>query len=76
VILAVCLNPAAGGKGVNVARVVRQLGEPVLLTGFLGGPTGPGDALAAALAGGLARRASWPELLAGRLRAGVRVEPV
>ncbi|HEU5268259.1 MAG TPA: PfkB family carbohydrate kinase, partial [Jatrophihabitans sp.] len=38
----------AGGKGVNVARVVRQLGEPVLVTGLLGGPTGA--AIAADLA--------------------------
>jgi tagatose 6-phosphate kinase len=28
---------AAGGKGLNVARVVRQLGEPVRVVGFLGG---------------------------------------
>jgi len=27
----------AGGKGLNVARVVRQLGEPVRVRGFLGG---------------------------------------
>jgi len=27
----------AGGKGLNVARVVRQLGEPVRVLGFLGG---------------------------------------
>jgi tagatose 6-phosphate kinase len=30
----------AGGKGLNVARVLRALGEPVLATGLLGGVTG------------------------------------
>ncbi|TQS42158.1 1-phosphofructokinase family hexose kinase [Cryptosporangium phraense] len=30
----------AGGKGVNVARVLHALGEPVLATGLLGGDTG------------------------------------
>jgi tagatose 6-phosphate kinase len=30
----------AGGKGTNVARVLHALGEPVLLTGFVGGGTG------------------------------------
>ncbi|WP_331272912.1 1-phosphofructokinase family hexose kinase [Motilibacter deserti] len=30
----------AGGKGVNVARVLRQLGEPVVATGLGGGPDG------------------------------------
>ncbi|MDF5751443.1 1-phosphofructokinase family hexose kinase [Spongiactinospora sp. TRM90649] len=30
----------AGGKGVNVARVLAALGHPVLLTGLTGGPTG------------------------------------
>ncbi|GAB2827384.1 1-phosphofructokinase family hexose kinase [Actinocorallia aurea] len=30
----------AGGKGVNVARVLAALGEEVLATGFAGGPTG------------------------------------
>ena len=29
-----------GGKGVNVARVVKQLGQPVIATGFVGGRTG------------------------------------
>lgn len=29
-----------GGKGVNVARVVKTLGQPVIATGFAGGPTG------------------------------------
>ena len=29
-----------GGKGLNVARVLHRLGEPVLATGLLGGPTG------------------------------------
>src|SRR5579863_4413931 len=30
----------AGGKGVNVARMLKTLGEPVIATGFQGGPTG------------------------------------
>src|SRR3954454_19550138 len=30
----------AGGKGVNVARALKQLGRPVIATGFAGGPTG------------------------------------
>jgi len=30
----------AGGKGVNVARVLHALGEPVIATGLLGGATG------------------------------------
>lgn len=30
----------AGGKGVNVARVLKALGQPVISTGFAGGPTG------------------------------------
>jgi len=30
----------AGGKGVNVARMLKTLGEPVIATGFVGGPTG------------------------------------
>jgi tagatose 6-phosphate kinase len=30
----------AGGKGVNVARVLRTLGEPCILSGFLGGDSG------------------------------------
>jgi 1-phosphofructokinase/tagatose 6-phosphate kinase len=30
----------AGGKGVNVARVLKALGQPVIATGFAGGPTG------------------------------------
>jgi tagatose 6-phosphate kinase len=30
----------AGGKGVNVAHVLHQLGVPVVLTGFVGGPRG------------------------------------
>lgn len=29
-----------GGKGINTASVLRQLGEPVTATGFLGGSTG------------------------------------
>ncbi|MEY9964287.1 tagatose 6-phosphate kinase [Streptacidiphilus sp. MAP12-16] len=37
----------AGGKGVNVARVLHALGEAVCVTGFAGGATG--DALRAAL---------------------------
>src|ERR687884_2382777 len=30
----------AGGKGVNVARALRRLGQPVIATGLAGGPTG------------------------------------
>ncbi len=30
----------AGGKGVNIARALKQLGEPVITTGFAGGRTG------------------------------------
>ena len=29
-----------GGKGVNVARALKTLGQPVIATGFTGGPTG------------------------------------
>lgn len=29
-----------GGKGVNVARVIKRLGHPVIATGFVGGRTG------------------------------------
>ena len=29
-----------GGKGVNVARSLKSLGQPVIATGFAGGPTG------------------------------------
>jgi tagatose 6-phosphate kinase len=39
-----------GGKGLNVARVLTALGEPVLATGLLGGTTG--DRIAALLAAG------------------------
>lgn len=30
----------AGGKGVNIARALRRLGEPVIATGMAAGPTG------------------------------------
>jgi 1-phosphofructokinase family hexose kinase len=30
----------AGGKGINVARALTLLGQPVIATGFVGGPTG------------------------------------
>ena len=30
----------AGGKGVNVARALKALGQPVIATGLAGGPTG------------------------------------
>ena len=30
----------AGGKGVNVARALKSLGQPVIATGIAGGPTG------------------------------------
>lgn len=34
------VSKTAGGKGLNVARVLRQLGEPTAATGFLGGRLG------------------------------------
>ncbi|GAA0232890.1 1-phosphofructokinase family hexose kinase [Cryptosporangium japonicum] len=34
------VSERAGGKGLNVARVLHGLGEPVLATGLLGGDTG------------------------------------
>lgn len=34
------MTATAGGKGLNVARVARILGEAVMATGFLGGSTG------------------------------------
>lgn len=34
------VSATAGGKGLNVARVVRQLGEDVIATGFIGGFSG------------------------------------
>lgn len=34
------VHTRAGGKGVNVARVLHQLGEPVVLCGFAGGAGG------------------------------------
>ncbi|KDN59353.1 1-phosphofructokinase family hexose kinase [Exiguobacterium sp. AB2] len=34
------IHKTAGGKGLNVTRVVHQLGEPVLATGLLGGKAG------------------------------------
>ncbi|GGM56388.1 sugar kinase [Longimycelium tulufanense] len=40
----------AGGKGVNVARVLAELGHPTVVTGLAGGPTG------AAIRGGLGSR--------------------
>ncbi len=33
-------NTMAGGKGVNVARALKHLGQPVIATGLAGGPTG------------------------------------
>ncbi len=33
-------HTTAGGKGVNVARALKQLGRPVIATGLAGGPTG------------------------------------
>ncbi len=30
----------AGGKGVNIARAIKHLGQPVIATGLAGGPTG------------------------------------
>ena len=37
---AVEARTVAGGKGVNVARALKLLGEPVIATGLAGGPTG------------------------------------
>ncbi|MEV6848898.1 PfkB family carbohydrate kinase [Actinoplanes sp. NPDC051411] len=63
-----------GGKGVNVARVLAQLGEPVTLCGFAGGATGRWlrSALAdSALAdSALAGSALADSALAGSARAG------
>jgi tagatose 6-phosphate kinase len=47
----------AGGKGVNVARILHALGEDVMVAGLAGGPTGDAvraDLAAAGLAGALA----------------------
>ncbi len=60
----------AGGKGVNVARVLHQLGHPVTATGLLGGATG--DAVRRDLdAAGVAHRFS--ELRSGETRRTVTV---
>ena len=49
------VDTRAGGKGINVARVLHQLGEQVTVCGFAGGAAG--DAIAADLvASGIARR--------------------
>ncbi|WP_240196944.1 1-phosphofructokinase family hexose kinase, partial [Nonomuraea lactucae] len=51
----------AGGKGVNVARVLRGLGQDVLVTGLAGGPTGKAieaDLEASGLPGALVRVAA------------------
>ena len=37
---AVDKRAAAGGKGINVARALKCLGQPVIATGFAGGVTG------------------------------------
>lgn len=34
------IHQTAGGKGINVARVIKLLGEPVLTSGFIGGKSG------------------------------------
>ncbi|MDH6109422.1 tagatose 6-phosphate kinase [Kitasatospora sp. MAP12-15] len=34
------LHERAGGKGINVARVLAALGQPAVVTGLAGGPTG------------------------------------
>src|SRR5690625_2721072 len=34
------VSKTAGGKGLNVSRVIQQLGEDVAATGFLGGSLG------------------------------------
>ncbi|HET8766891.1 MAG TPA: hexose kinase [Pedococcus sp.] len=51
----------AGGKGVNVASVLAFLGEPVLVTGVVGGASGD------ELRGDLERRGIRHDLLAGEL---------
>jgi 1-phosphofructokinase/tagatose 6-phosphate kinase len=33
-------HTGAGGKGVNIARTLKALGQPVIASGFAGGPTG------------------------------------
>src|SRR6201992_4261397 len=33
-------RPMGGGKGVNIARTLKALGQPVIATGFAGGTTG------------------------------------
>jgi tagatose 6-phosphate kinase len=48
----------AGGKGINVARVLHALGEDVVVTGLAGGPTG--DAVRAELAAAGLRDALCP----------------
>ena len=45
----VAVHARAGGKGLNVARTLRALGQAVTLTGLVGGPTG--EALVEGLAG-------------------------
>ena len=45
----------AGGKGVNVARALKSLGEPVIATGLAGGPDRRPDPRAARRRGGPAR---------------------
>ena len=44
---AVEARTVAGGKGVNVARALKLLGQPVIATGLAGGPTGDADPRAA-----------------------------
>lgn len=34
------VSKTAGGKGLNVTRVLAQVGEPVLASGFIGGELG------------------------------------
>ena len=59
----------AGGKGVNVARVLAALGHPVIVTGLAGGPTG------SVLRGELHTAGLWDELslVAGDSRRTVTV---
>ncbi|MPV38600.1 1-phosphofructokinase family hexose kinase, partial [Georgenia subflava] len=53
---------AAGGKGVNVARVLAKLGRPVTVTGFLGGATGERLSALLATTDGVAQE--WLEVAA------------
>ncbi|MFE0458376.1 1-phosphofructokinase family hexose kinase [Kitasatospora sp. NPDC058965] len=46
------VSTRAGGKGINVARVVRSLGQPAVVTGLVGGAAGAEVRAALAVEGG------------------------